>query len=56
MEATFTGRINPESATKLTKVLNRICADIAEVCILPRVTKMAQKLGITAGYVMVLTT
>ena len=46
----------PESTTELIKVLNKICVDIAEAYNPPRVTRIAQKLGMTVGYVLDLTT
>ena len=47
MEAIFTGRINPESATELTKVLNKICVDILEAYNMQILEKMNEKFGMT---------
>ena len=56
LDAMVTDFIIPESTTELTKVLNKICVDIAEAYSPPRVTNTAHKLGMTMGYVLDLTT
>ena len=56
LDTMVTDFIIPESTTELTKVLNKICVDIAEAYSPPRVTNTAHKLGMTMGYVLDLTT